>query len=113
MRKHTPGPWFAALNMSSEEAPLVSATDPDLDGNGPTIAAALGEFPKDEDNANVVLMSAAPDMLDALEEAADELDAIVSFDPGKNYGGPYSVDDATRIADRIRRLIAKVGGGAP
>jgi hypothetical protein len=50
--------------------------------------------------------AARPKLLERLlKEAAEELQALVDYDPGRNYGGHYNVDDARALLKRIKAVL--------
>lgn len=70
--KHTPGPWHVYLNAKK---PMVRANSKRMimqiiphPGDAP-----IGNYYSDEDMANARLISAAPDMLEALNEVCEQL----------------------------------------
>lgn len=95
---HTPGPW--RIEQPNDYTPHIWIT---AEGN-PSIAKietcdyddGLGERLTDQDQTNARLISAAPEMLEALETIAD-------FAPGNG-------DVCEIIAKRARAAIAKATG---
>jgi hypothetical protein len=86
--KHTPGPWhYAECQMG---APFI-----DTEAIGDLFASVL---PLDEERANVRLMAAAPDLLEACEAVA---------------ATTWSKNTATIIGERVRAAIAKAKGEMP
>ena len=71
MNKHTPGPWF----VDHKSPFLVRACD-DIDGRHIAHIGPANYTPRfDVDEPNARLISAAPDLLEALEDALDDYDA--------------------------------------
>lgn len=110
MDKHTPGPWFGKVNgkfnhdrnywslddeeaVCSEYAPITLE-----DGTVIGFAVASGEdfFADDRVSANASLMSAAPDLLEALEALTANYDDVT---PGESSN-----------VDIARAAIAKARG---
>lgn len=83
MSKHTPGPW-KAFNTSDIFTPLFSENAEGIrspSNDGWMIADCdMGALSIDEVRANVRLICAAPDLLEALEAAAEALEAAEFFE---------------------------------
>ena len=114
MSGHTPGPWEAFLPLSdypndwrvrSDDYGEIASLHEDY-----TAAKDLSRF--EEIEANARLISAAPEMLDALHRIvrdADQLDALADLQR-PDYGGPRACDsEAIKAA---RAAIVKAEGGA-
>lgn len=88
MSKHTPGPWFSQYDDNGFYKIGSEAV-------GLNIAFTFGE--SDADEANVRLMAAAPNLLEALENLADYVDEWVG-------------DNECRPLENARAAIAKARG---
>jgi hypothetical protein len=99
MSKSTPGPWVIDWNVSrldifgSDETTLVASL------RRSTLSQAIDEAAR----ANARLISAAPEMYEALRDVSEYLDAI----PESAAGGD---DEAASLARKCRAAIAKVEG---
>ena len=97
--RHTPGPWKEGYYTGDIYAELVAGH------SWSRIAAVTGEasglITPDEAEANARLIAAAPDMLEALEQAWH---LIHSFGP-KPKDSTYTI-----VADKARAAIAKAKG---
>ncbi len=93
MSKHTQGPWKYGIELSSRSKEWLISFDAGYRGRGIGIAETKAGSGQEEANAR--LISAAPELLDALEEAVCALEVC-----GKDYR-------ATEIA---RSAIAKAKG---
>jgi len=95
--KYTPGPWFyvEAADQGEFFGCGVSET-----ADGPGFIWFDDAINPEKDIANVRLIAAAPDLLEALEELADLFDAMVS--------GEYRPDSF--ITRPARTAIAKAKG---
>lgn len=96
--KHTPGPWVLDWNVSridvfsSDSAVMVASVR----------RSAMSEGIDSQARANARLIAAAPDLLAALVEVTDRLDAF-----------SVSANLNTRLAlETARAAIAKATGGA-
>lgn len=122
MNKHTPGPWTIGPIMEEKmKSGLIRRTVPVYqsnhkqpewsDGHPHPIIAEMHWHP-DEAEANARLIAAAPEMLEALENALSQ------FNPREcNCDGESTQDGMRghacyfhRIADEIKRAIAKAIG---
>lgn len=108
--KHTPGPW--RLSASSPNIIKQDYTYLGLDEeSGVLIGSACGNdksgfYPdEDEGRANARLISAAPELLEALEGIANHYDM-------DGYGEKAWKDLALEMADLARAAIAKATGEA-
>ena len=82
--KHTPGPWFARLGpfnyTNSGQRPIMSGPDDDLNAKQIALVSTQAErkrstrydAPDEERDANALLLSAAPDLLEALKWIAED-----------------------------------------
>lgn len=93
MNKHTPGPWKYGIELSSRSGEWLISFDAGYRGRGICIAETRPGTGHEEANAR--LIAAAPELLEALEEAVCALEVC-----GKDYR-------ATEIA---RTAIAKAKG---
>lgn len=113
MSKHTPSPWLSSGSIITRNEPLFVMSEPRADaGKGRTIICRIantvsGRPLEDEDFANANLIAAAPDLLEALEEAkvafidyemtvAGECDA-----PSKHRRMMLKIDQAIAFAKAI------------
>ena len=95
MSKHTPGPWFAVgaqVEIEDDSVPDICTCDPQV-----MRQSHLDWHPRTAE-ANARLIAAAPDLLEALEEALEDWD---NDEP-----------DFVRLewADKARAAIAKAKG---
>lgn len=97
MSKHTPGPWAAGPCCH-----ISGWVEIEADAPGAVIASARNQ-PDEVNIANARLIASAPQMLEALEDAADYFHDI----PESSVGGD---DEAVRIASVIRAAIAAAKG---
>jgi hypothetical protein len=96
MVAHTPGPW-----MSFDSGTLVISASP-----GDLLIADLDVSEVDtnaEREANAHLIAAAPELLQALRDAAEHLDFC-------GYGDAYEREVAGDLRQRITAAIAKAEG---
>ena len=100
MSEHTPGPW-AAFGKSV----MTAAT---LGGICNCLGGSFDKYKQDQiAKANARLISAAPEMLEALEDAvACGLIPITSA----REGGAARFSEQVRAADMVRAAIAKAKG---
>ncbi|MFG1304208.1 hypothetical protein V5F34_08715 [Xanthobacter autotrophicus] len=105
MTKHSPGPWVV---RSEDRFSLVARCEVLTEG-GLSIAGIWHHIPEDPAEANAHLISAAPDMLEALKEC---LDAELARRQKLLPGAPATTYCEARIA-KIRAAIAKAEGRAP
>lgn len=85
---HTAGPWVRNMN-------LIQSAD------GDNIAEILPTDSRGQANANAALIAAAPDVLAALQLAADELQLVSDEQEGR-FGGTM---------DKLLAAIEKATGG--
>lgn len=100
---HTPGPW-TFVNENPEESAYVME---DKGVIGIAILMACGEFPKNIDDANVRLASAAPDLLAACKAALRD-NEIGRPDMPDGWGERTKLYIDT--ADALKAAIAKARG---
>jgi hypothetical protein len=92
--KHTPGPWA----LREDSCVIVDSVV------GYPIAGTRTKRPEDENRANAHLISAAPDLLEALQEITDDYSDRFDLDsPSTNPGIKTSIA-------RARAAIAKANG---
>ena len=99
--KHTPGPWSIARTRSGEEYGSIHGSDGML-------VATLGyrvAVGSDEDMSNSRLISAAPDLLEALRESVKWLQSAQADEPADYHNEP--LDDAI---EQALAAIAKAEG---
>lgn len=105
MNKHTPGPWFV-----DHKSPFLVRAGDDIDGRHIAHIGPANYTPRfDVDEPNARLISAAPDLLEALEYALPYLKACVPF-PRNGINQDGSVD--VNCVDRARSAIARARGEA-
>ena len=111
----TPGPWFHELHPSSMGRPQVISIQTrekfdDLEeDDDPTLAGIYSADPVDFANAR--LMAAAPELLEALELAAETLRRYEGYHRAKQT--PESFDKAVanqKLAMQFEAVIAKARG---
>ena len=99
MSKHTPGPWSI-----TPDAPTQVEADGIWVGD-----ASRREVGSEQALANARLISAAPDLLEALGEARKALAVLIN--PGAEYASVQAVfAQATATEARARAAIAKARG---
>ena len=79
MTKWTPGPWFV-INEGSKNEPMMSVKAARISGRPPKHCVAIcatGDSPQEMEDANALLIAAAPD----LYEATDWIDSIQTWAP--------------------------------
>lgn len=98
MSNHTPGPWKASC------APFDMAVTAIVDGGRVDIMAArnLHIGCEKEHEANITLASAAPELLEALQECVIELDCLMKTRPAYQGG--------MNMVERAKSAIAKATG---
>ena len=104
MSKHTPGPWIGAGPSFGDPLPrytteIVTERE-DEDGAATSICELPFHHHDDENEANARLIAAAPELLEALQ------DAVAALDLYKAYGWP----DRFNVIGRSRAAIAKATG---
>ena len=98
--KHTPGPWKVEYgHRSNYPHQIVSTTIKDRMGRSQIITTwgAIAIKSSDEGQANARLIASAPDLMDAIEQALDDM-----------RGDGLFVCQATK--DQLRAAIAKATG---
>jgi len=100
--KHTPGPWRAFRGEQKRAQREVQHAQ------GWTIAKVLRAGSDAEADANLRLIAAAPEMLDALRELARVATIIVEHD---EYLHPAEIGELWRRAKEARALLARVDRG--
>lgn len=100
---HTPGPWVAVVNEDpDDEQSYVCA--------GETVISSAGAYlGTTQDNANMILISAAPDLLAACEAALNDI--METW--GATISGSRTVLVDASTVERLKAAIAKANGGAP
>lgn len=99
---HTPGPWtHSDFSLSESHEDEVSIFDGRVNE---TLAQVMPIGHRDERNANVLLMVAAPDMFKALQAADEELCRATFPGPRDQKGLNYAID-------KVRKALAKATGG--
>lgn len=101
MNKHLPGPWRLVANL------ILGPAKPNGDR---TVIATIGARPFDE--ANGLLIAAAPELLEALEEMVREYDSMNATLRAIARGRPESDDGAhpDSAGQLARAAIAKAKG---
>lgn len=92
-QQHTPGPWRNCQPSSNFEKGHAVIKDSD----GKTIASITKNFKFGENMANAQLITAAPDMAEALKDVANLL---------HEYGDKADLD---YLCDKARAALAKAG----
>lgn len=103
--KHTPGPWkFVLVPRQDHEDGSVTFPHFRVDGDGfeGIYTDTMLPVGPDEREANARLISAAPDLLEAAQEALDELILC--------WGASIIDTDTKRAIDGLRKAIAKARG---
>jgi hypothetical protein len=97
---HTPGPWHAVYDADGDCAIF--------DKQDELLAVTVGDpdIPLEEDEANADLMAAAPEMLEALEAALDELHEINLVRPRPPRGPELTI----AAENKVRAAIQKAKG---
>ena len=102
---HTPGPWYACGTDLEGMGNIRSDNHPD--GTGALLFNIGGMFheytpDRDEERANLRLVATAPDMLDALRQTLDIVEAECASDYLKIYRPGWA-----RAIKKARAAIAK------
>lgn len=101
MSKHTPGPWLIAESVASRHAITnmrrIRSKNEGLEHGA--VCDVYGIQDGSEASANAILIAAAPDLLDALEDLLHEV-------------GFGRVITETTASTKARAAIAKATGGA-
>lgn len=108
MSKHTPGPWVVCARY---------VVTPDQDTTICEIPEYLADY-TETDEANARLIAAAPDMLEALDDAQHWLgQAWACIEHIKESAPPYEkkaaiemLKEISRVGETVRKAIAKAGG---
>lgn len=111
----TPGPWVVDVDRRSKRAPVTMLMVVAERGGMPGLIVNQPPVVTDRDWANARLIAAAPELLSALVELTDALDAIVDFqmygDPDDDDSGGEDIERrADKAADAARSAIAKATG---
>jgi hypothetical protein len=100
--KHTPGPW------EDNGSGMIVGPLPDDDGDAPFVCDVC-EHPgieyTEEQQANARLIEAAPEMLEELERAADELNQLAGY--FEHEGSKFSARSCRARESAARAIIAK------
>jgi len=92
MKKHTKGPWKVSYGLGSMVTYAINKSSPDID----------------ETKANARLISAAPEMLEALELLVESISGCPEFvDAMKSHGFDIEVTDSLKTA---KQAIKKAKG---
>lgn len=96
MRKHTPGPWdyWSGYNPVDELEAQITTEDGDI-----VIASYNRQIPEGE--ANAKLLAAAPELLEALTEAAEILWGIGQIGPS-----PTALEKSAEFKSLITKATA-------
>lgn len=97
--KHTPGPWCY------EKGEWEGSTVYPSPYGDPICYTASGDWAREEDDANACLISAAPDLLDALIGITEEIEVIQEH-PGEFDPFIFPLD----LLFKARAAIAKATG---
>jgi hypothetical protein len=97
--KHTPGPWKVEIQQYPEGSHICVA---DNAGDWVADCGKMSTLPSNnkEATANAKLISAAPDLLEALIDAADELEVYDASSHGQD-------EDTRRVLGLVRKAIKK------
>ena len=99
MSKHTPGPWLIDSRCSTH---VVALTRPICSAGGYANNSVPSDDLASENNANARLIAAAPEMLDMLTEAHNQIEYL-----SEKFG---ETGTSNTMCARIRHLIAKAEG---
>lgn len=109
--KHTPGPWEASFTDCLGGPASYCRIRPvsgEMFGRFTSLEiATMNMMDEDEQQANARLIAAAPDLLEALQEAVKS--GMVPKSSAKE-GGANKYSNQVRVADMIRSAIAKATG---
>lgn len=92
--KHTPGPWSRNIKPAIKYCTIFA-------GRNTHVAHLANGLPEDEVEANCNLITAAPELLAALEALRTELRQHIKFDVRKHYSlmtADVAADNAIRKA---------------
>lgn len=101
--KHTPGPWITHWSMASGDYHWITRN-----GNDHEVIAKVAAFAptdgdmEEEGKANAAMLTAAPDMYEALKALRDELNEM-------KYGKPFAGRPHAKM-DAADAAIAKAEG---
>lgn len=116
MSKHTPGPWhLETVKTSVGVCHKVGPFPPSRTGEKPRHACLYADYPSEhrpsdiELFANARLISAAPDLLAALESALPYVQRVSGSAPTQPHNTKKR-DDAVKVARTIEAAIAKAKG---
>jgi len=107
---HTPGPWATNSKYgNSKRVPIVREGRSDREALAWVDA---DDVPEEESQANVALIAAAPELL----EAAEEVDALIeSLWKSVPWGATFNLDAKAlnEAPPKLKRAIAKAKGVTP
>ena len=112
MNKHTQGPWAVGRGATvygadgyeiadAAQGPHLHASHAGADGHWASTPNAHTERDIEEEFANANLIAAAPDLLEALKEVTELLNAVLGLSSEPSHGS---------IAAKARAAIAKAEG---
>lgn len=111
--QHTPGPWRLGDHLKEEKSRCIAEINGipksknvckrNQDNTERQILADVFQITGDQAKANARLISAAPDMYEALEWAEDE---IASYAPDPSFRSQITYD----VLQKIRLALAKARG---
>jgi hypothetical protein len=79
MNKFTPGPWFFVEDIRDESDGFTYIAGYDIKSNSAEIVGCEGiSGDSDENLANARLIAAAPDLLEALEKAREDINWMIN-----------------------------------
>lgn len=118
-KKHTPGPWiadlrtgcFAILKQTDKRTCLSGAEDDAIafqKGRGEESSPGAYRYLTDEQVANARLIAAAPEMLAALEDVANELHVAMMDMQETGFSDGSSLPASLQL--RLRDVIDKAKG---
>lgn len=106
--KGTPGPWKAVYNEKRGNHTI--ETDHG-DWREMPVAFTATHFVSGSEPANAQMMAAAPELLEALEEALPFVERVAATQPTQPHNA-LKRDRAIKARDKIRAAIAKATGDA-
>lgn len=102
--KHTPGPWKMQPSQHDERHYAIHAA---------SAMRWVAHVSVENNEANARLIAAAPELLEALQDAADQLFRLALADahrwPG-DASGTKALEHANRVCEPFRAAIAKATG---
>jgi hypothetical protein len=106
MSKHTRGPWIAYETQIVKARVEIEQSHGTMKTNEYPIAAVNANLPEQEALANARLIAAAPELLEACQDALETLVQMLSADPdyaenNERLGMPDPLED------KLERAIAK------